>query len=231
MMYTVDMKNIADYGLLRLSGEKAATFLQGQITCDVHKLSMGEAQLGAYCNYQGRVLATFWLLLHEGDYYLILPDEIAAATREVIDKYAVFSKVTVENVSKDFAIKAEFTPSLQFQLTVPDDHATDEQFAMRLVDAEIPMIYQKTTGHFTPHMLNLPALGAVSFDKGCYVGQEIVARTEYRGKVKRCLRKFCEAEKLKLVVGDNAPSREGKVVDFYYPDQGGTVYLAVVACT
>lgn len=49
------------------------------------------------------------------------------------------------------------------------------------IQAGIPEIWPETTEQFLPHSLNLPALGAVSFNKGCYCGQEIVARMEYRG--------------------------------------------------
>ncbi|MEY3219758.1 MAG: hypothetical protein RIT27_1115 [Pseudomonadota bacterium] len=49
----------------------------------------------------------------------------------------------------------------------------------------IPQITSTTTDLFTPHMLNLQAIEGVSFKKGCYVGQEIVSRTQYLGKVKR----------------------------------------------
>lgn len=47
-----------------------------------------------------------------------------------------------------------------------------------------------TANTFIPHMLNYPAVKAVSFKKGCYTGQEIVARTEYRGKTKRVMQRF-----------------------------------------
>lgn len=50
-----------------------------------------------------------------------------------------------------------------------------------------PILQAETIGIATPHMLNLPNLNAVSFNKGCYVGQEIIARTHYLGKAKRQL--------------------------------------------
>ncbi|RDH40710.1 MAG: folate-binding protein [Candidatus Aquirickettsiella gammari] len=50
--------------------------------------------------------------------------------------------------------------------------------------AGIPTIYPETSAEFTPHQLNYPALGGVSFNKGCYIGQEIIARTQYLGKPK-----------------------------------------------
>jgi len=55
------------------------------------------------------------------------------------------------------------------------------------IKAGIPEIWPETVEQFLPHSLNLPALGAVNFNKGCYCGQEIVARMEYRGKLKRQL--------------------------------------------
>ena len=51
----------------------------------------------------------------------------------------------------------------------------------------IPAIYPESSGIFLPHELDLPKLNAVSFNKGCYTGQEIIARLHYRGKVKTTL--------------------------------------------
>lgn len=58
-------------------------------------------------------------------------------------------------------------------------------WALINIRSGIPEVRLNTRGVFLVHQLNLPELGAVSFNKGCYVGQEIVARTEYRGNVKR----------------------------------------------
>lgn len=54
------------------------------------------------------------------------------------------------------------------------------------MEQKLTYISDKTSGQFTPHMLNLENLGAVSFTKGCYTGQEIIARTHYKGKNKKC---------------------------------------------
>ena len=64
---------------------------------------------------------------------------------------------------------------------------TDADWRKAFIDAGIPTITTATTERYTPHMLNLDRLGAVSFDKGCYTGQEIVARTQHRGHTKRRL--------------------------------------------
>lgn len=53
------------------------------------------------------------------------------------------------------------------------------------IQAGIPDIYMQTQEEFVPQMVNLDLLDAINFKKGCYTGQEIVARTHYLGKVKR----------------------------------------------
>ena len=52
----------------------------------------------------------------------------------------------------------------------------------------IPRLYPQTIGEFLPHYLNLPQLNAVSFNKGCFTGQEIIARMQHRGKLKQHMR-------------------------------------------
>lgn len=63
-------------------------------------------------------------------------------------------------------------------------NGTLEEWLLHDVRAGMAMIYPETAGYYTPQQLNYTALGAVSFNKGCYLGQEIIARTHYLGKVK-----------------------------------------------
>ena len=67
---------------------------------------------------------------------------------------------------------------------------TDVEWRLALIRAGSPLIEAATSEKYTPHMLNLDRLGAVSFRKGCYTGQEVVARTEHLGSSKRRLMRF-----------------------------------------
>ncbi len=67
---------------------------------------------------------------------------------------------------------------------------TAERWRLADIEAEIPWIGQSTSGQFLAHSLNLDRSGAVSFTKGCYVGQEIIARMEYRGVPKRRMQRI-----------------------------------------
>ena len=70
------------------------------------------------------------------------------------------------------------------------DPAPAEVLRAARIRAGIPEIAEPHSEKFTPHMLNLDLLGAISFDKGCYTGQEIVARTQNLGSSKRRLMRY-----------------------------------------
>jgi folate-binding protein YgfZ len=108
--------------------------------------------------------------------------------------------------------------------------------AWRLLDilAGLPAIYPETTDHFVAQMLNLDRLGAISFSKGCYPGQEIVARMHYLGNLKR--RMFlCHVDSAEVIApgtavyaADGEAQAIGEVVQAAFWPQGGTSLLAVL---
>ena len=97
------------------------------------------------------------------------------------------------------------------------------------IAAGVPTITSATQDQFTPHMLNLDLTGAVSFSKGCYSGQEIVARTQYLGQVKRRLLRFATAGRAEPGAGVYAKGQPvGTVVNAAPSASGGCELLAVV---
>jgi folate-binding protein YgfZ len=65
------------------------------------------------------------------------------------------------------------------------EKADGEQWQRQIIRAGVPVILPATQEEFVPQMINLDLIGAVSYDKGCYPGQEIVARMHYRGTLKQ----------------------------------------------
>lgn len=167
------------YRAIAVSGVDAAEFLQGQLTSDIETLIEGESpMLSAWCNPKGRVIALFRLRLANGAYRLALPAELADAVAKRLTLFRFRSKVDL--VSED-ALPADLG------LTSGESmHA----WRRRQFNAGIAEIGEPQSEEFTPHMLNLDLLGAVSFDKGCYTGQEIVARTHYRGATRRRMLRY-----------------------------------------
>lgn len=84
-----------------------------------------------------------------------------------------------------------------------------------LIRAGVAVISGANSEKYTPHMLNLDRLGAISFDKGCYTGQEVVARTEHLGSSKRRLMRYrCAAHSIEVGDGLMDEDRQvGKVVN------------------
>lgn len=172
--------------IIAVAGVDACKFLQGQLTCDVATLADGQSTLGAYCNIKGKVDSLFTLQRIGEDYFLSMHPDLIASTIQELKKYAIFSKVKLETVEKT-------TPKKDEQQEILD---------------KIPALYSQTIGTFFPHDLNLPKLGAVSFTKGCYRGQEIVARMEHRGKLKRSLYAF-NTQGNSIQPGSTIQTREG----------------------
>lgn len=186
----------SEYLKIVVGGEDATTFLQGQLTNDVEKLSDGDTQLAAWCNPKGRVIAIMRVCRRGEGYELVLPAELADAVVKRLTLFRFRAKVS-------FAVEAAEAPA-------PIDGLT----FVGLAQSE----------KFTPHMLNLDLLDALSFDKGCYTGQEVVARTHYRGATKRRALRF-EADQ-SVAAGDRVTNGEREVGEVV--NASGHELLAVV---
>lgn len=102
------------------------------------------------------------------------------------------------------------------------------------IQSGIPMILPETQEAFLPQMINLDAIGGVSFNKGCYPGQEIVARTQYLGKLKRRMFLAHIATTDTITAGDALYSNDmddqssGNIVNAARSPEGGFDVLAVI---
>ncbi len=98
----------------------------------------------------------------------------------------------------------------------------------------VPQVYATTSEAFVAQMLNLDVLDGIAFDKGCYTGQEVIARAHYRGKVKRRMQRFRTLTPLPagaaLKPADSGTLNDGrsfKVVDAVLLADGRCEFLAV----
>jgi folate-binding protein YgfZ len=201
------------YSLLSVAGSNVFNFLQGQLTCDLRMLDQRPSLFASICDLKGRIITTLYVAKHLEDYLLILPRSISSVVIDHLNKYAKISRVTVNNrdtehcygLWKQEQIALNFSPEFIFVDKVSATqkmlifseqplplsfHAAEEQWQLENLLAGYFLIYPETTGMFTPHWLNLPALEAVSFDKGCYLGQEIIARTHYLSQSQKRLIKY-----------------------------------------
>jgi folate-binding protein YgfZ len=203
---------LPELGVFQFSGPDTLNFLQGYFTCDTATLAEDALTATALCNIKGRVVVNGWCYRadHNGQasVIVIIHQSLISGLAEFFKAYAMFSKTILTDLSDTTLIFAGpagcgmeglgLTPDRA--LTVLDNweqartlwdlhpHRDAQSWQLGLIEAGFPLVSAATSEAFLPQMLNLDQLGAVNFDKGCYLGQEIVARAQHRGEVKRRLR-------------------------------------------
>lgn len=201
------MSMLESHASVAFRGPDAAKFLQGQLSADVEKLEVGAHTLAGLHNPQGRVIALLTVSRTSSeDFVARLPRELADAVIARLRKYVLRAKVRIE----------------------PDVDAPPID-SLAAVRAGIPEVYASTSEAFVAQMLNLDLLGAIAFDKGCYTGQEVIARAHYRGRVKRRMQRWLNAGATALAPGDSARAPDGRSLSVVRVAQvdGGQEILAV----
>tara|TARA_A100000164_G_scaffold89989_1_gene77724 strand:+ start:114 stop:812 length:699 start_codon:yes stop_codon:yes gene_type:complete len=161
--------------IIQISGLDSAEFLQGQITNDVNLASSEQMLRSAICNVKGRVLAVFKILKVSTDFHIFLNKSIAEKFKSHLEKYSVFYKTKIELINQS---------SKNIEIISESD------FRLRCIEEGFVDINEPISESFTPHELNYQNLGLINFEKGCFTGQEVIARMHYRGKLKFGLAKY-----------------------------------------
>ncbi|RBA39605.1 MULTISPECIES: CAF17-like 4Fe-4S cluster assembly/insertion protein YgfZ [Acinetobacter] len=165
-----------------LNGVDAQKFLQGQVTVHVERLALNESRYTAICDLKGRIHFGLWIKkLNKESFELVTTHDQAEEFAKHIKKFGAFSKMKLEEIGSVFptihGIQTEFSSN-------ETDIYTWQIEAIKSGQAWI----SKTTEHlFQPQELRLHQRDGVHFDKGCYLGQEIVARLWFKAKPKHWL--------------------------------------------
>lgn len=219
VMSQASQLRLSDWGVIRAQGADAASFLHSQLTQDFALLDREHARLAGFCTAKGRLLATMvgWRGGDE-EILLALPAETLAATLKRLSMFVMRAKCKLSDASAEFAVYgllgepaaeawtlARDGEAVQIALPgtgralrvqpanapAPTDAAmTADDWAWAEAEAGVAWVRGATVEAFVPQMINFEVLGGVNFKKGCYPGQEIVARSQYRGTLKRRLQVF-----------------------------------------
>ncbi|EDT40027.1 glycine cleavage T protein (aminomethyl transferase) [Burkholderia ambifaria MEX-5] len=225
---------LAQFGVIDVAGDDAATFLHSQLTNDIEHLDAASARLSGYCSAKGRLLASFLAWRAGHGVRLLVSKDVQAAVQKRLSMFVLRSKAKLTDASDTLAVVG-FAGDVRNALSgifdaLPDGvHVKVDGPAGALirvpdaagrkrylwigpraeVDARLaalggtlpvvspavwdwldvragePRITQPAVEQFVPQMVNFDVIGAVNFRKGCYPGQEVVARSQYRGTIKR----------------------------------------------
>lgn len=187
---------VTKLGIIEISGSDSQKFLQGQLTNDINELDTKPFQLSAHLNNKGRILANFIITkIAAATYYLITPEEIIELIIPRLKMFILRSKVNIIHSKQELCFSTKHSPDTPELEIFPQSYIllgeqastneTDHLWKKAIIEHGLPMIYKATQEAFIPQHVNLDLINGLNFKKGCYTGQEIVARTHYLGKVKR----------------------------------------------
>ncbi|QLB18306.1 CAF17-like 4Fe-4S cluster assembly/insertion protein YgfZ [Mannheimia granulomatis] len=197
---------LAQYRLIEMAGADAEKYLQGQLTCDVTKLAVGDHTLTSHCDPKGKMSSLFRLYRAEQEKFIaVIHQSLLPEALTQLKKYAVFSKITFSELDTPiYGVAAEQVAKLSEILTALtisegqkrafvwgetlETNADESLWTLMDIQDGIPVLVKENQFELIPQAANLQQIeAAISFTKGCYIGQETVARAKYRGANKRAL--------------------------------------------
>lgn len=182
---------------LTITGPDAVDFAQAQFSADLGSVDTGWRPL-AWCDPKGRVISVMLARRVQDHVRLIVPAAMADKLGQRLPVFAIGRKVGFENGSYVAGCMqdAKASDSLTFDtrrgirlVTEAPNVSRESGIAWKMADicCGMPWITPESSGRFLPQELGLEAINAVSYQKGCFPGQEVIARVHYLGKAKRRL--------------------------------------------
>jgi len=184
-----------DASVISIVGTDAETFLQGYITSDVIGSPPSTLLPMSITDIKGRVLCSGWTTNYENGLDLIVHSSLKQTIELFLKPYIQFSKSKFMDTQKvvchsDRGLSlwnSIFLELKETNVALEYNDQKDEELSTLLTRHNFAFIQECVSGKFLPQHLGLHLANAVNFDKGCYLGQEIVARAEFRGSVKKKL--------------------------------------------
>ena len=231
--------------LISIIGPDAEGFLQNQLSNDIEKIEEFQVQLNAYCNPKGRVLALLHVMQRpDQGYWALVPRNLSDGLIKRLGIYVMRAKLTVQ-IDKQNAVLGmlgkkkqlkglsvyDFDSHIRRSIAIGDPRQVN-LLANRLdmlLDADYwrlsdilsgqPQIYTETSEQCIPQHINMDLISGISFSKGCYPGQEIIARLRYLGKSKYRLCTASVATDRQIMPGEpvfekaQAERKSGLIID------------------
>lgn len=232
---------LSDRGIIRVSGEDARSFLQGLLTADMDRVAVEKPAFAALLTPQGKVIVDMIVAEADGEwgggFYLDTPRALAPDLVKRLSMYKLRAKVTVEDLSATGGVAVYYQgdlppdeagvaypdprlPKLGTRLIAEAEWLRNETFdgedkwqshriALGVPEGGKDFIYSDVF----PHEADMDQLNGIAFDKGCYVGQEVVSRMQHRGTARtrvvpvRYPEGFAAGEGQDIIAGDKTLGR------------------------
>ena len=210
-----------ELAVIKVNGFDSAKFLQGQLTNDINELtsSLTNNCLSYHLNHKGRMFANFIVMKPEAEtFYLITNKEIIPTIIARLKMFILRAKVEIGILEKNILLTDSQPNEDCINIKLDNQNfliITDKAFPFKdkdllwnkfIIDYGFTLVRTNTLEQLIPQQANLDLLHGINFTKGCYTGQEIVARTHYLGKIKRRLFRFELSSTSPIEIGQNVVS-------------------------
>ncbi|MDH3645364.1 MAG: hypothetical protein OER80_01190 [Gammaproteobacteria bacterium] len=216
---------ISRYGFVRASGVDAGAFLQSQFSADIAALDGEQTVLTGWHDPKGRVICCIKVVRKQSGFWMVLPSALIDSVISGLKRYIFRSRVDLLDISDQLAAAGVlsgddgryevYAPASELATRVARHHdegirkLTEAEWELGDIRAGLPEVYPASSGMFTGQMLNLDLIGGISFTKGCYPGQEIIARSHHLGRVKRRMQRYVSAGPAR-VAGEDLRNNDGR---------------------
>ena len=208
-MTTVSYTSLPNRGVLWIEGEDHLTFLQGLISNDVNKITDKEAIYAAFLTPQGKFLCDFFIIQAQGGLLLDIDKDALATFKKKLTMFKLRSKVSIKDISEDYTVMVAFGGTINQEGVFKDPRLESAGYRAILANGKtIEAANEVSFDEYDLHRIKLglpdgardmkvdksillengfDELNGVDWDKGCYMGQELTARTKYRALIKKRL--------------------------------------------
>jgi tRNA-modifying protein YgfZ len=205
------------WGAVRVSGGDRVRFLQGMCMGDVARVPPGGWLRTATLNAKGRLLSIYDLVAREDDLLLLCQPGLAEATRALLERHAIADDVLFELVEDLPVHRIWDSPEAVWSAAPvfappPSDPASPEEVEVRRIESGLPLYGVDVADDSFP--FETPLARLIDYGKGCYLGQEPVARVKARGTPSRALRG------LRFADGEGPVARGARIHHPAKPDAG-----------
>ena len=191
---------LSELSVLDVTGDDAATFLHAQLTQDMLHWQAHEIKRAAWCTVKGRMLASFYVWPIEGGFRLIVSRDLLTKVLPRLRMFVLRAKVVLTEPPgialypcQSHGAQLRSAEGVFTLLTSGYSVTTDQLLAQEPahdtwtsahIQAGVAWVSAGNSEQFVPQTANFELVGGINFKKGCYPGQEIVARSQYLGKLK-----------------------------------------------
>jgi len=209
------MNHLSHLSILSFSGSDVSDFLQGQMTQDINSISNQSYKMTSILNPKGRMIVSGLIKKSEDIFFLIISKDLSEDILNWLSRYILRSDViiTIEdfniiglnnvnhkklinhqddsqqlNISPIDVDKDRYILIINNEVVIEDNSIqsiNENDWILADIKRGLAIIDKNNSEKYIPQMINLDLLEGISFSKGCYTGQEVVARVQHRGKIKQ----------------------------------------------